>query len=195
MLIQFVTKFRKVYKFMTRPLGYAIAALSVMFLTGGCFSSPARSSIACYDLQMPGSVQKQNKFRLLLCSNNSPGRTRMLYRKADNRILQDDNNCWIQTPEQMLMRYINMAYPGESSPSTAAGKPADLRLTINAFEFNLQTAEAVLSLEYEYKQGRYRKSGTVTIREKSTDSSAGAFSAAMSKAVAKAVTQIAAAAE
>ena len=169
-----------------------MASLPVILLAGGCFSSPARS-IAYYDLRMPEKVQKQSDFQLLLCGNDSPGRTRMLYRKADNRMVQDDYHCWIQTPEQMLMRYVNMAYP-EQHTQDAATRPA-LRLTVNAFEFDLQSNEAVLSLAYEFKQGNQRKNGTVTLREKASDSSAAAFSAAMSKAVEKAVTQIAAAAK
>ena len=169
-----------------------MAALPVILLAGGCFSRPART-IAYYDLRMPEKVQKQSDFQLLLCGNDSPGRTRMLYRQADNRMIQDDYHCWIQTPEQMLMRYVNMAYPEQHTQDTA--NRSDLRLTVNAFEFDLQSNEAVLSLAYEFKKANQRKNGTVTIREKASGNSAEAFSAAMSKALEKAVTQIAAAAK
>ena len=180
---------------MNKYTRYALALFSVAavaVLTGGCFSRPVRRT-AYYDLQMPEKAQAQSSFQLLLCGNDSPARSSMLFRGADNRIWQDDHNCWVQPPEQMILRYINLAYPLKNSD-----KPQELqnlRITLNAFEFDAKSSEAVLALSYEFKRSGKRKNGSVFIREKASGRDAAAFSAAMNTAVQKAVKEIAAAAE
>lgn len=173
------------------PSAYWAALLMplLLMLLPGCLLAPREQPESCfYDLAMPEKPQPQNRFRWIVFANDTPSRTRMLQRQAGNRIVQDDYNCWVQTPEKMIQRYMTLAYPADSK--TPSANLADLRVTVTAFEFDTVKSEAVLSLNYTLKKGSLRYAGAITVRKKFQTAQAPAMAAAMDQAVAEATTKL-----
>jgi len=102
--------------------------------------------------------------------------------------VQDEYNCWIQSPEAMLQRIFTLTFPLNARKN--AENLSELRVDILAFEFDLKTQEAYLALNYTLKNPDSRQTGAVSIREKAANATAPAFAEAMNQAAAKATQQI-----
>ena len=162
----------------------AIFCTGIILLQGGCVltTNPHYESKA-FDLAMPSETVQQSFFRLSAFQNETPSRNRMLYRNSDNRIIQDEYNTWVQPPELMLNRFMQIAYP--VAPEAENHSLPDLRIRITAFEFNLATSEAILVVNYTLRNHQDRSQGCLAAREKFTDFTPEAMSQAMSKAASK----------
>ena len=168
--------------------GRFCTVLLLCLLTGCVLTPRSDRSSAVYDLQLTIPQQPQDHFVTAAFRNSSPAKTRMLYRKSSNEMIQDEYNCWIQPPERMLQRLFNQAFPLKSK--LAYSQLGELRIDITEFEFDLKKSEALLSLNYVCKHDEQRFAGTVTVREKAPELSAAGFAAAMNKAAGKAMEKI-----
>lgn len=168
----------------------AAAVCAVVFLiSNGCvLTSRPQHTVNNFDLSAPAQIHLQDQFTIAPFRNFSPSRTRMFYRQSSNRIVQDEYNCWIQSPEAMLQRMFTLTFPLNARKN--AENLSELRVDILAFEFDLKTQEAYLALNYTLKKPDSRQTGAISIREKAATPTAPAFAEAMNQAAAKATQQI-----
>ena len=147
----------------------------------GClFPSHKYTPLKSYDLALIGNARVQNQFYVSAFGNDSPTRHRMLYRKNNNLIEQDPYNNWIQRPENMLSRYCSQMFP--LAEKSNLSDLVEVRAVVNAFEFDLNSSEAVLGLFVTLRHKAVRKSFSINIREKVAQKTPEAFAAAMSRA-------------
>ena len=171
-----------------------LTAAVLTVAVSGCVLTPHENhTTRNYDLAMLMADKKQDLFRVSVFENNTPSRNRMLYRQKNNQIVQDEYNRWVQTPERLLQRYFELAFPvSESADVDALGT---LRCTITAFEFDWERSEAVLALNYFLRSGSGKQSsGSLIFREKAAEHTPSGFAGAMSRAANAAVGKIAQAA-
>lgn len=155
----------------------------------GCVLTP-RSHVQreYYDLQSPVAGKINALLMVSAVSNDSPAQSRMLFRFAGNRMVHDNNNCWVQMPERMLQRYLEQAFA--LPDNTRLSKTASLRCTITAFEFDMIKSEAVLAMKYEMRYDLRHEAGTLLIKEKIKSNAPTELADAMSRAAGKAAEQI-----
>ena len=168
-----------------------LLSLTALLLTvvAGCVLTPRRTQqTAFYDLPLPQTVQPVNFLKIASVSNDTPSQNRMLFRLKDNRIVQDNLNCWIQPPEQVLRRYLTQKFHVKNTPPD---RLVDLRCSINAFEFDMPGSEAVLSLKCVFKSGTIRKIALLTVREKFNSHQPDELVKAMARATEKIADKIA----
>lgn len=123
-----------------------LAVLSSVVFCGGCWmlQSPASSPVETYDLQqaLPGG---NPACRFARIRNLSPAGRKMLFRHESNR-MTEGSACWIQSPEAMLQRYLECAFP------ESADAPL-IRMTILRFELDRTAKTAVMTLELACRKG------------------------------------------
>ena len=169
---------------------YLLTLLSAVLLSigSGCVLTPRTvKQTAYYDLPLPQAVKQVNFLQITAINNDTPAQSRMLFRLKDNRIVQDNLNCWIQPPERILQRYLTQAFRLKNNTA----KIIELRCTINAFEFDAATSEAVLSFNCIFKYNAQRKAVIFTIREKFNSPQPDELVKAMTRATEKLTEQIA----
>ena len=166
-----------------------LTALTMLFLSGCLFSTQQHPTLF-YDLQLPEVVKTDAKFVISSVDNDTPARSRMLYRQQNNRIIQDSYHCWVQPPERMFQRYMTLAYPVKGALQEMTG----IRVTITAFEFDRVSHQAVLAIKYALKKDHKIRSGSFLLREKITSDTPDEFAAAMNRAIRKAGSMLAEAA-
>lgn len=162
-----------------------LLCLAVTAMLAGCvFTAHKQHQTHTYDLNLPIKPQTQNVFVVTAFANDTPSRSRMLYRQTDNSIVQDPYNSWIQSPERLLQRHYMLAFPLQGNVKTS--ELAELRCSVTAFEFDLQKSEAHLVFNYTLRKDEQRFAGTICAMEKISNPSSQACAEAMSKAAAQA---------
>ena len=116
-----------------------LTCVAALFCCAGCWfmREPENDPIETYDLAVP-------QVRPVACAftrvrNLAPGGMKMLFREADGRIVEDVSKCWVQTPETMLLRYLQSSF-------VPAAKPL-VELTLLRFELDRGRALAVLTCD------------------------------------------------
>lgn len=166
----------------------SVIGMMIFGCCGCIFTAREQLESRVYDLALGESGQSQKLFHVARFVNNSPCRGRMLYRKNGSRILHDEYNRWVQSPENMLQRYLTMQFPlAELKPGE---KTAELRCDVEAFEFDLTAHEAVLSFTYRLTNIQVHTQGSVVVREKISGNDPDALAAAMSRAAARAAAKL-----
>ena len=154
-------------------------------LTGGCaLTAREKYETVTYDLQQLSIAPQQSILTVGKVINSSPGGNSMLYRMAENKIVQDPFQRWIQTPDKLLKRYYDNQFP--LAAGTHASKLVNIYLELTAFEFDIPASEAVLTLSYIAFSGNNRQVGTISVREKFAEKKAADFVSAMSRAAERA---------
>ena len=170
----------------------AVAAGVLLGVSGCMFNNREVRSMSVYDLNLPHKAKPQSVFRVIAFGNDTAARSRMLYRKANNRVEQDPFNCWVQNPDQLLNRYYSLAYPiNDNIPVTDL---VEMRGLVTAFEADLNKSEAILTFNYIFRKDDRRESGTISVHEKFSGKTPEAFALAMARAAEKAGEQLALAA-
>lgn len=90
-------------------------------------------------------------------NNATAAKQRMLYRTDQGRVLVDEYNRWIQSPDQMLFRYLSAATPHTPEPNDWY-----LRAVLTAFSIDWVKSECVIGLNYELTS--HRSGGTDIMR-------------------------------
>ncbi len=158
-----------------------LSAFFCAVLTSGCaLTAREKYETASYDLQQARAVPRQNILTVGKVINSTPGSNNMLYRMAKNKIVQDPFQRWIQTPDKLLNRYYDNQFP--LTEGTQASKLVTVYLEVTAFEFDIPSSEAVLTLSYIVFSGNNRQVGTISEREKFAEKKAADFVSAMSRA-------------
>ena len=116
-----------------------LACVAALFCCGGCWfmCEPGNDPIETYDLAVPQVRPGACAFARV--RNLAPGGMKMLFREADGRIVEDVSKCWVQTPETMLLRYLQSTF-------APADKPL-VELTLLRFELDRGRALAVLTCD------------------------------------------------
>ncbi len=168
---------------------WAAAVLPAMLLLTGCvFTTEPHREPMYYDLAAPTPEKPQNILAVGSFDNDTPARQRMLYREAGSRIVPDEYNQWVQSPEMLLQRYFRNAFP--IAPGTDDSKLMELRGSINAFEIDLADPAAVLKINYQLSAGEQCRSGSIGIRERCDAKTPQAFANAMSRAAERAAREL-----
>lgn len=157
---------------------------AAMLLTGCILTRESFTPVRYFDLGNPdpskfsGLKMESGQFSVA-----GPYRQEMVFRTKDNELVKDSFNRWALTPDDMLSRYLRIAL------SDVKGKPYSISGNILSFEADMTRKEAVLTVEYKIVapadgQNVVSEEKTCTFRSKMDGSSAEAFAAAMSAAVA-----------
>ncbi len=116
--------------------------------------------------------------------NISGANRKFLIRESSNRLVADDYNCWILSPELLLRRRIRAEL---QDPTESSSKGVLLTATLYRFEFDRERHIAVLSVEFSAKLGSYVESTSLqtfesAYQEDVSESAASAMSENASKA-------------
>ena len=171
-----------------------LSVVLLAFCCAGCIFIPRNHvQTTYYDLQSPQKLKNSQRLMVAAVDNDTPAQSRMLFRFAGNRMVQDGSNCWVQVPERMMQRYLEQTFalPG----NTDLSRIAMLRCTITAFEFDMVKSEAVLAMKYSMHCNHHRAASSVTVKEKLTGRTPDELALAMSRAAAKAAEEISRTAE
>lgn len=153
---------------------------AILFLIGGCFSPLAPTQINYYDLSRPEPNPITDTQIIIESFENMSGSgEKMRYRTNNNQQLIDDQNQWIQFPDEMLTRYLNTVLGGN-----VPGKSFRVRGQLDVFEIDLSKNTASVQCSFtifengtEHQQSTvYRK--TLEFKEQSPQAFAEAFSSA-----------------
>lgn len=150
----------------------------ILFLIGGCISPLAPIKISYYDLNMPKASPLADTLIIIESFENASGSSeKMRYRTNHNQQLVDDQNRWIQFPDEMLIRYLNTALGGNTS-----GKSFRVRGQLDVFEINLTENTVSVQCSYTiFETGTDNQQSTVfrktlELKEQSPPAFAEAFS-------------------
>lgn len=163
---------------MKNKLMLACGVFAILLLISGCFSSLAPVKINYYDLNMPEPSPLADTQIIIESFENASGASeKMRYRTTHNQQLVDDQNRWIQFPEEILTRYLNTALGGNTS-----AKSYRVRGQLDVFEIDLtqntasmQCSFTIFEIGTERQQSKvYRK--TLELKEQSPPAFAEAFS-------------------
>lgn len=154
--------------------------LAILFLIGGCFSALTPIKINYYDLNMPKPSPLANTLILIESFENASGSSeKMRYRTNHNQQLVDDQNRWIQFPDEMITRYLNTVLGGSTR-----GQSFRVRGKLDVFEIDLtqntasvQCSFTIFEIGTDNQQSMvFRK--TLELKEQSPPAFAEAFSVA-----------------
>lgn len=158
-------------------------------LTCGCaLTARPQYEKAVYDLQQPQTAQKQTLMNVVKVINTSPAHSNMFYRLKNNQVVSDPFTSWTQPPDKLLNRFFNHRFPMATTSQLA--KTINIKLEITAFEFDIPSGDAVLSLWYIMEKDSKQKAGSILVREKFSAKDAAAFAAAMSRASERAANEL-----
>ena len=121
------------------------AAAAVLCLSGCSLLSPAINTVNYYDIDFKGEKPFETDYRFSFRNfqNISPARMNFLYTWENSVMELDQYNCWIQSPEVMLRRYMLAAV---RSSNNADARQFDVALTIFEFKFDVVRKKAVLGI-------------------------------------------------
>lgn len=163
---------------MKNKLMSSCGLFAILFLVSGCFSALTPIKINYYDLNMPApNPLTDTQIIIESLENMSGSGEKMRYRTNNNQQLVDDQNRWIQFPDEMIVRYLNTILGGNASD-----KSFRVRGQLDVFEINLTQNTASLQCSFtifeagtEQQQSKvYRK--TLELKEQSPQAFAEAFS-------------------
>ena len=159
---------------------FSCAAMLTIFAAGCVLTARDQVHTTYYDLAVPVR-QSTLPLQIISVGNDTAAQSRMFFRLKGDRVVQDSLNCWVQSPERMLQRYLVHYFSPVKTAESA--NLVSMRCTINAFEFDMTKSEAVLGIKYLLKCNNQRQSGYLTFREKFTNPTPDELAAALSKAV------------
>ena len=124
------------------------AGLAAALFCGGCWfmREPVNDAVATYDLAVPKA--RAAGCELARIRSLAPGGVKMLFREPGGLIREDASLCWVQTPEAMLARYLQSAFPPAKEPC--------VRLTLLRFDLDMERALAVLTADLAVERGGKR---------------------------------------
>lgn len=124
-----------------------LSIFSVCLIASCVFSPTSFKSVQYHDLGMPRIINEQGPYvkfdRFLM---NGPYKNKMVFRGQNNQLVIDEYNKWAQTPESMLERYMDMAFRGKADSESI--KAYSVKVTVMAFEAEINSKKAVLIVEY-----------------------------------------------
>lgn len=148
-----------------------------------------------YDLSVPAEPLTAVRFELGTFRNLSGSDRRFLYREQAERMLSDDYNRWLLTPDLMLERQLQKALFPRETRSNDNGLFLRLGGTIYRFEFDRRSKTAILTVDYTIRifvDRRTTGSGSLCVTtEKPIDGDTpAAAAAAMSECVADSIAAV-----
>ncbi len=161
-----------------KRMALAAGLAGLLALTGCVFMQTSTYRTSYYDLAQPQPTE-QKCMMLGLLNNATPARQRMLYREFGDRMVIDEYNFWVQSPEAMVSRYLFNALP--LAPNCAPDKLWRMRGILTEFEINLPEKCVVIGISYEFVCGGVQKSGALNCRESFAETTPEAFAAAFSR--------------
>jgi len=165
----------------------------LLLLPAGCaFLSPSYIEPKEYDLAVPADPLTDVRFELGGFRNLSGSDRRFLYRESDERMLADDYNRWLLSPDLMLERQFHKALFPRETRSGGDGRFLRLGGTIYRFEFDRTNKTAILSVDYTIRIFTdHRPAGSeslsITTEKPINGDTAASAAAAMSECVAESV--------
>ncbi len=182
---------------------FSLTILLAVLMTGCLFQSEPYNEITYYDLatarlNMPANLP------IIVDSfqSSEAGRAQMTYLTGNNQVKVDSYNRWIQQPEILITRYLQIAF-SNNSPSVREFKefrqtPANgIRVSGNIFtmRIDLKHREAILGVNYTIHCVRSNENiseltNSVVFSAKYGKETPAEFAAAMSEAAEKMAMQL-----
>ena len=175
-------------RIVTTMLATALLAAAGCALMGPEYVEPAE-----YDLAQPPAAESASlsaPVRFGVFRNVSGADRRFLIRAEDDRMLTDEYNRWLVSPELLIERRLRAAMP---DPEEVRGNSEVVRLsgTVYRFEFDRRRKRAVVGVNYSARlsdSGRLERDAfyEVPMRDDSPATAVQAMSAAVEKSAAAA---------
>lgn len=165
-------------------------------LVAGCaLMSPTYIEPKEYDLAVPADPLTGVRFELTGFRNLSGSDRRFLYRETNERMLSDDYNRWLLTPDLMLERQLYKALFPRETRSRGDGRLLRLGGTVYRFEFDRTNKTAILTVDYTIRVFTDRRpagggSLSVTTEKPIAGDTPAAAAAAMSECVAESIAAV-----
>ncbi len=159
--------------------------LGLALLVSGCIFTRERFiPVKYYDIGNPDNTKyASTSLRVGAFTVTGPYRQEMVFRTEKNELVKDQYSRWVQAPDDMLRRYLKIAFP-----DTSGKKEYAVTGNILTFEADMNTREAVLVIEYRITSASSVESvlleRTFTSRKKFEGNSPEVLAGAMATAVA-----------
>ena len=173
-----------------------LSSLFLPFLTGCALMSTTYVDPVEYDLSTREDPLPEVRFEVGTFRNLSGSDRRFLYREKSCRMIADDYNRWLLSPDLMLERQMyRILSPDGERASGRNGTFVRISGTIYRFDFDLSPRQAVLSVDYTVRIFTDRKlvgseNLAVTTREAIHDDTPDAAAEAMSRCVQHSINRV-----
>lgn len=142
--------------------------------------------VSYFDIGSPAKIEKNDsleKIEIEEVKTIVPYNDRMVFRDSETHLLIDDYNRWASPPNDILMRYLTLAFNQENTGKfqKPENKILELHATIICLEANLKTNEARIVLFIELKdtkKGNIRYTDLITETSRIEKMSAEGFASA-----------------
>ncbi|MBS1368530.1 MAG: hypothetical protein HPZ91_01125 [Lentisphaeria bacterium] len=172
-----------------------LCSLFLPFLAGCALISTSYVEPAEHDMTVSENPLSEVRFEIGTFRNLSGSDRRFLYREKNGRMISDDYNRWLLSPDLMVERQLHKALsPEETRSSGRNGTFARISGTIYRFDFDRERRKAILSVDYTVRVFTDRKpvrsesmnvKTEETIRGNTPDAAAAAMSECMEKSIAE----------
>ncbi|MEA4863041.1 MAG: hypothetical protein AB7F40_03145 [Victivallaceae bacterium] len=123
------------------------ASLLPALAAAGCIWSDYHET-RYYDMQSPEPLPAlRSPVTVGVFANATPVRQRMLFSRGDGEVVVDEYNRFVQPPDQMLVRYLSIAF-GSQNDTQANAPVIAINGRIFMFEFDLAKNEARCGVDY-----------------------------------------------
>ena len=125
------------------------AGFCAVLLTGCIFSVPYKE-VGYYDLNSPAKILPAGAtVKVDIFKNIEPGKYKMVYRDGESRVIVDDYNKWVQTPDLMVSRYLQAAFSNDKVTEGQEASEFEISGTVFMFAIDLKSRKTSLGASYK----------------------------------------------
>ncbi|MHB9139090.1 MAG: hypothetical protein ACYC4Q_06780 [Victivallaceae bacterium] len=132
-----------------------LAVFSATLLSGCIFSVPYRE-VGYYDLNRAERILPDGaRVKVNIFKNIETGKYKMVYRDGESRVIVDDYNKWVQTPDLMVSRYLQAAFSNDKVTTEEQGTSEfEISGTVFMFAIDLKSRKTMLGVSYKIAANR-----------------------------------------
>ena len=136
---------------MRNIISVGLLAVSAAALLTGCIFSVPYKEVGYYDLNSPEKpLSDGTRVKVNIFKNIETGKFKMVYRDGESRVIVDDYNKWVQTPDLMVSRYLQAAFSNDKVTTEEQGA-SEFVISGTVFMFAIDLKSRKTSLGVSYK--------------------------------------------
>jgi uncharacterized lipoprotein YmbA len=136
---------------MRNIISVGVLAVSAAALLTGCIFSVPYKEVGYYDLNSPEKpLSDGTRVKVNIFKNIETGKFKMVYRDGESRVIVDDYNKWVQTPDLMVSRYLQAAFSNDKITTEEQGA-SEFVISGTVFIFAIDLKSRKTSLGVSYK--------------------------------------------
>lgn len=127
-----------------------LSAVFCAVLLAGCIFSVPYKEVGYYDLNSPEKILPDGAtVKVDIFKNIETGKYKMVYRDGESRVIVDDYNKWVQTPDLMVSRYLQAAFSSDKAAEGQEISEFGISGTVFMFMIDLKSRKTSLGVSYK----------------------------------------------